>query len=775
MKKRILSIFLALCSCVTSFAMMTLGASAEVIPAMSYTQDFEKASSLSDVTELTVTGGNASVVSDINQNTVLKVTGGEELVFVAPSSTTKNKIEVSYKIMVESTQSRGNFTVFGAAQQGTDQVAAAFKYRGGLNAYINVYGQNNNQSIFSLADTAGDEIYHTVKYLIDFNSRTFRAYFDGTQTTTGDKPLRTENTTGVDRLYFDVPDGDVLYFDDITIKDVALKIDSAYPQQGSKNYKMQNAITLNLSAQISSEYVTSAYFKLYENGKAVSSYTVAQPSAGKITITPANGFKGNSKYEVVIEDTVNSAAAGFTAPDADITYSFTTAGFLITPKNDDTYGGKVLVNGKTYTFCASYKNDTGKTQNPVILLATTKNGRMDSIEVMDGYSVASGEVKDFSFDYTASDMDENTKLSILLWNGLDTIIPLAESTVVKGEYADGTPFYEEKLLKELKEKYESKNISGFNIGAITDAQPSVMTGYNSFLHHYGSLGKAAEIIDLDCFADLGDMIDHSFDKAAAITLLENQSAALSGAGLPIFRVKGNHDDNRAVVCAKQDMSYYISNDEWTEACGVDWATVMDGTTAGVKPYYYKDFDGDKIRVIALDSQDVPFVYNTGDACQYKFGYSQEQLDWLANEALDFSDKTDKSEWGVVVLFHAVASGDYNFPEFRTIMTAFMEGTSGTITKDAQTSPITNLTYDFTGQGAMEVICFLDGHTHEDGYSQYLDVPKITITSSLIEKTNTTRELKTETEDAWDIITIDRANRKIYCTRFGAGNDREFSY
>ena len=105
----------------------------------------------------------------------------------------------------------------------------------------------------------------------------------------------------------------------------------------------------------------------------------------------------------------------------------------------------------------------------------------------------------------------------------------------------------------------------------------------------------------------------------------------------------------------------------------------------------------------------------------------------------------------------------------------MEGTSGTITKDAQTSPITNLTYDFTGQGAMEVICFLDGHTHKDGYSQYLDVPKIPITSSLIEKTNTTRELKTETEDAWDIITIDRANRKIYCTRFGAGNDREFSY
>lgn len=31
------------------------------------------------------------------------------------------------------------------------------------------------------------------------------------------------------------------------------------------------------------------------------------------------------------------------------------------------------------------------------------------------------------------------------------------------------------------------------------------------------------------------------------------------------------------------------------------------------------------------------------------------------------------------------------------------------------------------------------------------------------------------EQAFDVVSIDTTNRKIYCTRIGAGSNREFSY
>ena len=64
-------------------------------------------------------------------------------------------------------------------------------------------------------------------------------------------------------------------------------------------------------------------------------------------------------------------------------------------------------------------------------------------------------------------------------------------------------------------------------------------------------------------------------------------------------------------------------------------------------------------------------------------------------------------------------------------------------------------------------------SYKDGVSYYGNAVRITTASSLPGISG--RELKTATEDAWDIITIDRENRKIYCTRFGAGADREIAY
>lgn len=365
-----------------------------------------------------------------------------------------------------------------------------------------------------------------------------------------------------------------------------------------------------------------------------------------------------------------------------------------------------------------------------------------------------------------------------LWTGLDTIIPISD-TIAYGADSAG---YDDDLLPALKAKYDAKNVSGFNLGVITDVQTSAVSGYNTYNHHYQSLVKASKLIELDAIADLGDMImGSSSDRTGTTNLLKQQSTILSGAKLPTFRLKGNHDDNRWAVATYQNESHFIDDAEWTELCSVDWENTMEFPKAGAKPYYYKDFPEDKIRIIAMDTQNIPYTWNGSTSVSYTFGFEQAQLDWLANEALDFSDKTDKEEWGVVLLMHALSydAGNtvMNFAGFGNIMNAFMNGTSGTYSNDHAMAPVTNLAYDFTEQGAMEVICIFNGHTHSDGDGTMWGIKYITTGSSLPDTDNviTDRSLYTKNEDLWDIMTIDRENRKIYATRFGAGVDREFSY
>lgn len=768
--KKSLSLLLAASSLAACFAITAVPASAA---AVSYSETFENATSVSGVSGLSIVGGNASIVKD-GANSVLKVTGGEKVSLTIPAATTKDVVEVSYKMKFVNVGS-GNWNSF-AAMKDEDEVAAAFRIGKEVLQYISTAGTINNQRLMYCEPAQQDGLYREVKYKIDFKNNRVYTYLNGDGSIiSAHVPVRTTGVKGVNKVYFDVPTGDVIYFDDIKIKEESLEITDAYPKNNSKNYKMGSSITLNLSAQVLSEYLTKDYIQLYENDKSVSNYTISQPKNGEIVIKPAEGFSGNSTYKIVIKEAVNSSSAQAIAPAGDIVYQITTNGFLVSTIDDATYGGRVFVNGKKYKYSAKYENSTTKTQKPVVLIATSKNGKLQDVELKEGYTVNVGETKKIEFTYTANGLDETTKVTAYLWDGVDTMIPLAESTTAQGEYADGTPVYEAELLQELQTRYQNKNISGFKMGVIADVQPAIMTGYKNFLHHYGSIAKASNMLGLDMLADLGDSINHSYDKQLGMDMLKQQSEIMQSANVPVVRVPGNHDDNRGVVNDVKDATYFITREDWVNACDADWATVMDGSTAGVKPYYYKDFDEDKIRVIALDSLVTPFAYNASDT-DWKFGFSVEEVKWLAEEALNFSDKADKDGWGIVIFSHVIGGG-YNNAEMQKIIKAFIDGTSGSVTSNGEYEPITEaISYDFTAQGPHELICSFQGHYHADKDGSLLGKPLITVNSSLPDTdTDPDRELKTATEDAWDIVTIDRTNRKIYCTRFGAGEDREFSY
>ena len=153
-------------------------------------------------------------------------------------------------------------------------------------------------------------------------------------------------------------------------------------------------------------------------------------------------------------------------------------------------------------------------------------------------------------------------------------------------------------------------------------------------------------------------------------------------------------------------------------------------------------------------------------------YQQRQIDWLKNKALNFADKTDKSEWSVLTLEHSLPY------QVGCILNAFMNGTSytGTYTFDYAEEPFDiDLSCDFTSQGAIEYIGHVSGHLHADNISNIADIVPTRPAMEIRNATINDVELPSMDDFAMDFITIDKTNRKINAYRFGAGTDREVNY
>lgn len=94
---------------------------------------------------------------------------------------------------------------------------------------------------------------------------------------------------------------------------------------------------------------------------------------------------------------------------------------------------------------------------------------------------------------------------------------------------------------------------------------------------------------------------------------------------------------------------------------------------------------------------------------------------------------------------------------------------------------TRSTYTYSGleldytSATGQVICVLSGHTHrDDDYLLSDNTPVIcTTTDSMEELGSNTRVAGTISEQAFDVVTIDKANAKIMLTRIGAGANRSF--
>jgi hypothetical protein len=202
-------------------------------------------------------------------------------------------------------------------------------------------------------------------------------------------------------------------------------------------------------------------------------------------------------------------------------------------------------------------------------------------------------------------------------------------------------------------------------------------------------------------------------------------------------------------------------------------------------YYYIDNIPQKMRYIILNSQygGKYSVDENGWAVNNRFAtscYGQEQLDWLCEKALDMPEG-----YGAIIATHVPLNVEYTVDKAQIIgiINAYNGKKSFTGNYTGGVSGWSNSSVNVNFSSAKgEVIAVFAGHVHGDSIDgTSLSCPLFTILSAgasanePYKETAPTRTKGTDTETSFDIVTINRNTRTIYCTRVGAGSDRSVTY
>lgn len=346
------------------------------------------------------------------------------------------------------------------------------------------------------------------------------------------------------------------------------------------------------------------------------------------------------------------------------------------------------------------------------------------------------------------------------------------------------PDYWHDHLEEKIEKIHENQIKagprGASFGFITDIHWAPNRKFSSAL-----LEKVMNECAVPYFYNGGDTVSGAGICSAKTIIrdLVSFSNTFSRLESRMLWAMGNHDP--AYYDVKEGTAYYSQNlthDELYEYMFRYNTKYPDRTMSPDGTYFFADDKHHKVRHIVLNPYDTPNddTLPDGKAVFNKFttlGCRQAQLQWFADVALD----VPTSDWTVVLCTHTCpSSGEYirNQEIILGLIKAFREGTTFELATSHEISEYNaHITADFRGRGG-EFAVWVTGHTHEDRVKVVDDVLCLSVLSDWnhqharlpMQRTNGTIN-----EHAFDIFTIDPANHKIYATRIGAGEDREFDY
>lgn len=314
-----------------------------------------------------------------------------------------------------------------------------------------------------------------------------------------------------------------------------------------------------------------------------------------------------------------------------------------------------------------------------------------------------------------------------------------------------------------------------------------------------ALGIIAETAPIDAVVFGGDYIQNWSEITAAAAKEDMANCRKSFADavdVPTLWLRGNHDNNPypderltkadifgRIGRAQHTLPGYVSN--WNDPYG---------------GYGYMDFENARIRLVAVNTSDndqfgEPDMSGGSYSVlldAYHIGVGQ--LQWIADYALDLSEKENPGDWGIIFTSHVPiystnswynshtytdGSGKVwtcNVINLAELAKAYRDKTIFTATINGET-----VTKDFSGVAAPATILgFINGHKHAmitttyNGFS-FISCPNACNNGEKASDdgiTYTKGSAGTAEETAFTVLSIDPANKKIYAWVYGAGYDRD---
>lgn len=364
--------------------------------------------------------------------------------------------------------------------------------------------------------------------------------------------------------------------------------------------------------------------------------------------------------------------------------------------------------------------------------------------------------------------------------------------LVKVSSDDLFPEYIEKEADEsIKSIKEIKTENSVSFAFITDNHYIPSRGHDvNFGRTINAYKKIAEATGINKILLGGD---HTVDGKKEIKLGFFKDFRKHFENIDYFPVNGNHDDGTFwdMVLGYEKSENHLTHKDLYDVFYnhlLQIGAEVDGDD--VLYYFYNDAET-KTRYIFLDVGDIPYIYDDGKLKyrgQDTMAMSQKQTDWLINKALKF----DEDGWSVIFVSHWAplhlneereANDNKYLSHLTDMVDAYKNGED--LEKEYYDGDFkVTVKAKFSGYKRADIIAFFIGHNHVDRVSETKSgIPVIStgnagMFNSGVRGDGTFEVMRYDggkSEILFDIVTVDKASRKIYMTRVGEGEDRKIDY
>jgi len=296
----------------------------------------------------------------------------------------------------------------------------------------------------------------------------------------------------------------------------------------------------------------------------------------------------------------------------------------------------------------------------------------------------------------------------------------------------------------------------------------------------------------------GDLDDGEVPIQDTMNDVDMSIEAMQLSGKPFVVSQGNHDDNSGYA---RDYAGRLVAQVFDPQKSYTHRINKFSQYITMNPYDRTNMYGtyaltNNIDMIFLNSFDLPYDYSPSTVetwvAHQRSAFMQQQITWLINTL-----NAEPSDHQVIIVTHspirdgAISNSSFVIKQrngnlISGILEAFQNGAKYSsrgwswsqsyhqMLDEGVFSAEANV--DFSGRTTGRIIAVLSGHTHEDKDNMHNNVLYTQTLDSLPGRCpSINRNIGDETEDAWDIVTVDPSARKIYFSRYGAGNDRSYSY